>query len=43
MIQSFTSVNPIESRGTQTKEFVLMGNGGPFIIAVLGFKRRKGN
>lgn len=43
MIQSFLSVSPIERRSAQSKEFVLIGDGGHLIIAVLEFSSRKGN
>lgn len=41
MIQSFVSVNPIERRSAQSKEFVLIGDGGHLIIAVLEFSSRR--
>lgn len=43
MTQSFVSVNPIERRSAQTKEFVLIRDGGHLIIAVLEFSSSEGN
>lgn len=41
MIQSFVSVNPIERRSALSKEFVLIGDGGHLIIAVLESSSRR--
>lgn len=43
MTQSFVSVNPIERRSAQSKEFVLIEDGGRLITAVLEFSSREGN
>lgn len=43
MTQSFVSVNPIERRSAQSKEFVLIGDEGHLIIGVLEFSSREAN
>ncbi|MEQ2191682.1 hypothetical protein XENOCAPTIV_001052 [Xenoophorus captivus] len=43
MTQSFVSVNPIERRSTQSREFVFIWEGGHLIIAVIDLSITKGN
>lgn len=43
MTQSFVSVNPIERRSAESKESVLIRDGGHLIIGVLEFSSRESN